>query len=233
MKRRTRLALLALGAVLISGLVATLAPLTDSTETGTNSVEAAQQGVVRDLKIATGVGASSTANCAVIAGPYIDNQSAATPVIAITGGTPTTTYQRVHLCLKNVGSETATITTADIFDLTDVDTGCTGDEPDVDATCGSGDSGELASEVRTQFFIDQSGLGDANAPCGGSAQTLFQQDGIANATLTGSGSGATLPAGHTACVEMYARYDSALTTPGERTENQTDKVTFRVRFNAT
>lgn len=232
MKRRTRIAAVALGAILLSGLVATLAPLTDSAETGTNSIESAADPSSIDLQITENIGAfPATTSCQQVPGGYIENQPAATPVVNLTNAVPGTT-QRVEVCVRNTGANPATVSDIDVFDLVDVETGCTGDETEVDATCGSSGQGELADQVRLQVVPGPSASTDAGAPCQASQEAIWTIDGVSSATGLAPTSGTwTLGAGERSCVDVILTYLGS-TTLVQKTENQTDKVSLRIRFNA-
>lgn len=234
MKRRSRFALFALGAILLTGLVATLAPLTDSTETARFDLESRDEGSARNLQVWSDFGTSSLGSCQASpvdmgTGGFVEND---TDTLRYGFGTNIVpdTLRSVFVCVRNTGAQAAPITSVDVFGATDVDNACSGDEAVVDTTCGAGGAGELSSEI--DLDIKRHLTPGATSSCATGSNTAYaSRDGIADAALTGTGF--TIPAGGYACVTVEMRVNAAaLTTPLEIEENQSDTVTFRLRFNS-
>lgn len=129
--------IMALGCVVtLAGVTGVFAVFTDRATTGSNSFESQDLAQAADLQIADGTPAGGPISC----GSYVDDLATgvlAMSDVAASGGGGSTSW----ICLRNVGSATVDVR-ATLEDLIDSDTGCTGDEGAVDASCGGG-SGEL------------------------------------------------------------------------------------------
>jgi len=123
------------------------AALTDTADTGPNTVETAPLAGSADLKLATVVPdpmVPMTSMC----GDYVDDL--VTGLFSATNVTPGGGPSN-FICIKNVGSQPVSLSAAAI-DLVDTDLGCTGDEADYgDPACDADDPGELSAVLDIRF----------------------------------------------------------------------------------
>jgi hypothetical protein len=125
--------------------------------------------------------------------------------------------------VKNAGSQTVDVTSSAI-DVTDLDTGCTGDEAAVDTTCGVDETtlapqaGEL-SPLLTVGMV-KADCNDANQ--GGS--------GVGTVASMSDATVATLAPGEVKCVKYSVDY---VATQAEAQTAQSDTVTWRFAFDGT
>lgn len=140
MKRSVLVSVMVLGAVvtLVMG-AGTFAVFTDRATTDQNSAQSKELPRAADLKLAFGV----TGPSACATATYVDTH--AMPAMSISDAEPGTQVSRWY-CLKNAGSAALDVTST-VIDVVNVEIDCTGDEgaPGIDATCVSGEEGELGS----------------------------------------------------------------------------------------
>jgi hypothetical protein len=147
----------ALSVVSGSGLFASLS---DTARTGVNTVDTQALTGSADLKIAVGELVSvqdptspTGQRLQVQCGAYADDLES--PLITLTnrvpGENPADHADGYFFCLQNVGSQTVNLA-ATSTELNDVELACTGDESEYDATCVSGQQGELSALTTVTFF---------------------------------------------------------------------------------
>lgn len=227
MNHKKGISLVAAGVVLACAtLLGVFAAISDTADTGTLSVESEDLAASIELKIADHE-VSSSERCtdpgAVPSASYVDDQTI--DLLTLADANPGSTLTR-YVCVKNEGAQPAVVS-LDLLNTADVETGCTGDEADTDATCGTG-AGELADDV--DVTVTQIGPADTSTVgCNETAQTpAVTYDGVADSTASAA-LGGTIPGGAFACYQVVATYDAA-TPAGEVTDNQTDQVTWQHRF---
>lgn len=214
MRRSLLLSVIALGGlVTLMGAAGIFAVFTDRATTGTNTVSSGERPASADLKIA------STAQSITDCQTFQDNLT--TGLYTATGAQPGTSFGAKAICLKNAGSATLNLSTTAV-DLTDSETGCTGDEQAAgDATCGSG-VGELSPLLFVDVLALDCSTGSGPPP---TSKTL--------AALGGSPiSLGSLASGAQVCVRVEVRYPGS--TPDAETQKaQSDSVTWRFAFDGT
>lgn len=227
MNHKKGISLVAAGIVLACAtLLGVFAAISDTADTGTLSVESEDLAASIELKIADHQIAAAercTNVSEVPAASYVDDQTI--DLLTLADANPGSTLTR-YVCVKNEGAQPAVVS-LDLLNTVDVETGCTGDEADTDATCGTG-AGELADDV--DVTVTQRGTAaTSTVQCDEAAQTpAVSYDGVADSTASAA-LGGPIPAGGYACYEVVATYD-ATTPAGEVTDNQTDQVTWQHRF---
>jgi hypothetical protein len=216
-RRRVLLTIAALGSVVaLLGLVGLIAPFTDRATTGTNSIESAERAREIDLQLA--LSAPATGAC----GPFSDDL--ATGLISVSNVQPSQgPLTGTPVCVKNAGSSTASVTFT-ALDVSDVDTACTGDEAEVDQSCGvdamgAPRSGELSPQLNVGFNrIDCMSMTPVGIPAVSRLGVL----------ATSSLPLVSLAPGQFACFETQWSYSP--TTADAPTMAQTDQATWRFAF---
>ena len=209
MRRRVLLTSAVLGSIVtLLGFTGLIAPFTDRATTGTNSIETGARAKEVDLQLAL----RADGAC----GAFTDDLT--TGLISATdaqpGGPPLSGSQ---VCLKNAGSSAAAVTVS-ALNLTDVDTGCTGDEVVLDTTCGGNAAGELAPHVNVGFLpID---CASSLLLGGGSSSAL---GGLANYPVD-----TDLGPGEVVCLATNLSYAPA--SADDATRAQSDRVTWQFAF---
>lgn len=163
-------------------------------------------------------------------GIYEPNQDSGLILLETTGAFPTSGADdggTAWLCLKNAGGDPAVLSGVTAFNLADSETGCGVVEPSADTTCGSG-AGELTSEVQVRVHTSSNGDGTCNS----SGASLSWAGDLATAASKSFGSPPTISAGATRCVRIQAFYDASLVSGSELQANSTDRLAFRLRFEA-
>ena len=220
MRRPLLATVIALGGVItLAGTTGVFAVFTDRATTGTNTFATKDLPRAAELKIATGpiaVGETWTVDC----GTYADDLE--TGLVTLTDATPGGGFATDFVCVKNAGSQTVDVTTSAI-EVSDLDTGCTGDEGVVDATCGEDtndveQTGELSPLVDVAMHVAD--CQDANQP-GSVIGTLAN---LSDAPVT------SLSPGETICVKYSVDYNP---TEAEANTAQSDTVTWRFAFDGT
>jgi hypothetical protein len=217
MRRSSLLTLTALGALIcLIGGTGLFAALTDTARTGTNTVDSAALAGSADIQIATAVQEPWPA---ITCGSF--SEDLATGFFTASDARPGEFAVGQFFCLKNVGSQTVTISgMAD--ELTDVDFACTGDEALLgDATCGNNGAGELSDVLRVYHIAYNCTTG------GGTGNSSLLR---ANATTQVFYPG-TLAAGQTGCFHVSVEYPSTTATDAVQ-KAQSDRVTWRFKFTA-
>ena len=109
-------------------------------------------------------------------------------------------------------------------ELTDLDIGCTGDEEaNGDATCGGDAAGELASVLDVTVGWDACPFG---MPTNGSPASTLLASATTPITLP------TLAIDETICLQIAVAYPATGAAPEALQRAQTDRVTWRFRFDA-
>jgi hypothetical protein len=220
MRRPLLTSIAALGGVItLAGTTGVFAVFNDRATTGSNSVGTASLPRAADLKIASGtLTALDGQPWTVACGTYVDDLETGT--ITLADAVPGGGFGGDFMCLKNSGSQTVDVTTSAI-DVSDLDTGCTGDESGVDDTCGSDETtglsqaGELGSLVGISMIT--ASCSDANQ--GGAG--LGAVNAIAKRTV------GSLTPGQVICVRFDASYNP---TESQAQIAQSDTVTWRFAF---
>jgi predicted ribosomally synthesized peptide with SipW-like signal peptide len=209
------------GVITLAGTTGVFAVFTDRATTGTNSFATKGLSHAADLKIAAGTITVGETAWTVDCGTYVDDLE--TGLITMTDASPTDGFSTDYVCVKNAGSQTVDVTSSAI-DVTDLDTGCTGDEAAVDTTCGVDETtlapqaGEL-SPLLTVGMV-KADCNDANQ--GGS--------GVGTVASMSGATVATLAPGEVKCVKYSVDY---VATQAEAQTAQSDTVTWRFAFDGT
>ena len=210
------------GVITLASTTGVFAVFTDRATTGTNSFDTRSLPHAANLEIAAGTldapnGQPWTVSC----GAYGDDL--VTAPITMTDAVPGSGLGGDFMCLKNAGSQTVDVTTSAI-DVSDEDTGCTGDEPVVDDTCGvdqtlgTPQAGELGGLVKISMIT--ASCNDANQ--GGA--------GLGPVTSLANRSVGSLTPGEVICVRFDADYDP---TESQAQIAQSDTVTWKFAFDGT
>ncbi len=145
MRRPVLIALTVVGSItVVMGGVGTFAALTDAARTGTNFVETGALPAAADIRL------GPDQNCALA--DLSDDLTTALHTVSLLPSPTDSAHDEGVLCIKNVGVAPVTIRIG-VVDLVDVETGCTGDESDVDTTCHPTEDvpvprGELSESLR-------------------------------------------------------------------------------------
>ena len=229
------LGLTAAGLVLVFATVlGVFAPNPDTADTRDLSVEQGAQLEAIDLKISDSMApsAQSALSCNDPAITYVDNQ-VGTAIIALTpnANPPIDSSNGGFICLKNTGTAAATITNS-FVNVTNLETGCTGNEGSFDATCGGGLAGEIADDVTALIGLNRS----VTPHLCNSTPTAETIGGIVTRGPFAFTVPLVIAPGASQCVSLDVRYGPTFSPGGltatEAQENQTDKVTWRWRFGA-
>lgn len=207
------------GVITLASTTGVFAVFTDRATTGTNTFATKDLQRAAELKIAPGttnIGTTWTVDC----GTYTDDLESG--LMTLTDAAPGAGFGTDFICIKNAGSQTVDVM-ASTIDVSDLDTGCTGDEEAVDTTCGIDETtslpqqGELSPLVRVRMaHVDCS---DANH--GG--------DDVGPVPTVSAGV-ATLGPGGTVCVRFDISYDP---TEAQANTAQSDTLTWRFAFDGT
>jgi hypothetical protein len=222
MRRSVFLTLAALGGLVsLIGGIGLFAALTDTATTGQNSADSGALAASADIQLATAIlGANGEIQC----GQFSENL--ATGFFTLSDVQPGEQSPRELFCIKNAGSQQVALT-VDVFELTDVETGCTGDEETFDNTCGAPNVGELSQALFATFFSFTTCFDGNQANSGNSLKAL-------EATplpigYDGALYGSPLAAGATGCFAVRLAHGGD-SDASQRA--QSDSVTWRFRFNA-
>jgi hypothetical protein len=234
--RRSVLLTLAVLGVLVSlvGGVGLFAALTDTATTGTLTADSGGLAGSADLKMTTATvvdvnqdgivgNPGDSINC--FAPGYSDNLATDPQTANVSPGFAS---DKLYFCIKNVGSQPVTLT-FDAFEMIDVELDCTGDEALVDGSCGIvggvAGVGELSGVLSVQ--VDWYAQCDAafNEP---SSRVLGSLTSTPLALQHGLSAG-----GGADCYSLTLAYPSGgANTPQMIQQAQSDRVTWRFRFNA-
>ena len=215
MRRSILLSMVMLGGVVtaVAG-TGTFAPFTDRATSGPNSVASGARPKAADLKIAYPV--SDYSACRNAATTYVDDST--TPGLQVADAQPGMD-QSTNFCLKNGGASTLTVSSTTV-DLVEVDTACTGDEAEVDTTCGNNGLGELGSVLFWTMYRVSCTDGSGPGVFGGS---------LAAPTPAGLG---TLAPDEIGCFLVYVNYPLNRTADDVQ-RAQSDTATWKFAFDAT
>ena len=214
MRRPVLVTLVVLGSlVCLVGGTGLFAALTDSARTGTNSVESADLAASADIQIAT-----ATPGAPVTCGTWQENLTTAFITVSDLEADGLVKSQS-YFCLRNVGSQTVSVVGL-ANELTEVDTGCSGDEVIYDPTsCGGNAAGELAQNLMVAYVTLNCATG------GGSGGNINLQT---NAT-TGQSVGPDLAPGAIGCYSTWIWYPNTTAATAIQAA-QSDTVTWRYEF---
>lgn len=218
MRRRLLAMTMGLGLVVTAmGFSGIHAVFSDRATTGTNSAESGAQARIADLKIAT----TTTLDCTD--GSFTDDL--ASGLIDVADLQPGGGSGFAVACLRNDGTAALNLTVTAI-DVTETETGCTGDEAAAgDPTCGTAGDGD--GELGPVLLIVVSRLNcDTEA-----TESSFSQ-GLTALSTTPESLGSLAP-GATTCI--WARVQMATegqlaTTLADIQQAQSDKVAWRFAF---
>jgi hypothetical protein len=223
-----------LRAVIVLGLLITLvggtgifAVFSDRATTGTNEVTSGGLGHAADLTIAT----AAVQGGSVVCDTFSDDL--ATGFFSLTDLQPSAgDSYRGTFCLQNVGSSAVNLA-ASTIDLSDTDSGCTGDEAAFgDTTCGGDQAGELGTVlVAVIAELDCDTATYTAQTSSASLAALGTPVGLPVGGIVGRQAGDLNP-GQTACYFVELRYPDS-TPAGEVQLAQSDTVTWRFAFDAT
>jgi hypothetical protein len=211
--------IVALGGVLtLAGTTGVFATFTDHATTGTNSVTSKALPKAADVQLAIGTpqGDGSVISC----GTYSDDLE--TPVMTVTNAEAGGAFGSTFVCIKNAGSQSIEVTTSTLG-LTDEDVDCTGDENQVDETCGLDvndvpQAGELSPLLNVRV---------TTAPCI-SANDFFQYPPVALPSLSDLDIGGLAP-NAVMCANFGLFYDA---TESQALTAQSDTVTWQYALDA-
>ena len=222
--------IVALGIVVsvVSG-AGVFAVFTDHATTGSNSVVSGTLASAADLQLATAtpivVGGVETTQ--VTCGTYVDDL--VTGLISVTNAAQSVSYlQRSYFCLKDVGAAAILIRWS-ATDLSDIETGCTGDEATVDTGCGivagTAYDGELSQALRVRLTNWNCLTGASEGDILASFESLTQPGGVPTQGQVSLGPG-----------DVYCGSVEVLYPWGTANEvvqaAQSDQVTWRFSFDA-
>lgn len=125
---------------------------------------------------------------------------------------------RVDVCVRNRGRMDARLTLA-IFERVEAETGCTGDEPSVDVTCGAAQAGELGRNLVLILTTQPDCKGPAGTPVEVNLITLESAPAVLSPTLRSN---------RTDCVGLQVEHRP--TSDEATAAAQTDTVTWRFAF---
>lgn len=219
MRRPVLLTLAAVGGVIVLlGGTGIFAALSDTARSGTNSIETDALPASSDLRVATasfnGLGSS------VVCGTF--SEDLVSPLFTISGPPGDDTGAASFYCLRNVGSQTVTLT-ALAEEFTETEIGCTGDESIFDTSCGPGigiGGVENPGELGTFVLVAHGG----NSCVTGEAEGTFVFVLLSNNTTTPAALG-TLGPGQMRCFSSSIFQNSA--SPTQRQAAQSDRLTWR------
>ena len=215
MRRSVLLTLTVVGGVL--GLVAStgvFAALSDTADSGTNSASSSALPASADLQLATATGGGTGA--APTCGTYSENLT--TPWFTMTDFDHGDGSLWQALCVKNVGSQTVSLTMGAV-EVSDVDTGCTGDESSFDQTCGADAAGELSPAIY---------VGLIERDCATASQIGQMTLGFLPAWATTPKALASMDPGAVRCFEVGIQNFSE--DSDVRQAQQSDTVSWKFRF---
>jgi len=220
MRRSSLLTLTALGALIcLLGGSGLFAALTDTAQSGTNSVDSAALAASADIQVAR----------AFIPGVTPPNwgcnsfsEELGSAFFTAANVTPGYATADQPFCVRNVGSQPVTLS-ALATELVDVDTACTGDEAAFEDTCGGDKAGELSAVLRITYAV----IGNCVDGSGGSGP---QAMALADNATAPADLGA-LAVGQTRCYRVSLAYPT--TTPADAVQRaQSDRSTWRITFAA-
>jgi len=230
--RRSALLTLAVlgGAVSLIGGVALFASLTDTAKTGPITAESDALAGSADLKLTTATaepdesGAVDSIDCDTQG--YSDDLATDANTVSVTPGF---TSDKLYFCIKNVGSQPVSLT-LDAFEMVDVELlNCTGDEslsdPDCGIVAGAPGVGELSGVLSVAVdWYPQCEPGSSQQV----SRVLKSLESTPEALVHGLS-----PGGAADCYSLTLRYpNGGDNTPAMIQAAQSDRVTWRFRFNA-
>lgn len=219
MRRSSLVTLTVLGALIcLIGGTGLFAALTDTANTGPNTVDSAALAASADIQVAQGfIPAVTPPNNGC--GPF--SEELATGLFTASNVGPGYGSGTKHFCVRNVGSQPVNIS-ALATELVDVDVTCSGDEAEFDETCGGDKAGELSGVLRITYQA-------IRCTDGGSAGDLQNQ--ILNQNASTPAILGSLAVGQTLCYFVGIAYPSA--TPADAVQGaQSDRATWRITFAA-
>lgn len=210
MRRPVLVTLVVLGSLIsLLGSTGLFAALTDTAETGVNSVDSAALASSADIQLAEWSG-----SC----GAFSENLS--TALITASDVTPGDTMSG-EFCIRNVGSQSVNLSTGALIQG-NFDPECTGDEAIYDETCGGDLAGELGSNLAVQVVLIQCGNGEL---IGGLANTGTLSD----MAVTPINHAFSLGEATTACFSIAVAYPASTADDAVQMA-QSDLITWKFVF---
>ena len=229
MRRSVLMTLALLGAVVsLVGGVGLFAALTDTGKTGTITAESDAMAGSADVKLTTAdVGDADEDGLTEVDcdnGAYSDDLATSPMTASVEPGFVS---DKMYFCIKNVGSQPVSLT-FDAFEMVDTELDCTGDESIVDTGCGVVSGTPLVGELSgvLSVTVDWYPMCDPNVsqPSSSVLSSLTSTP----LALHGLSSG-----GAADCYSLTLVYGhGAPNTPAMIQAAQSDRVTWRLRFNA-
>lgn len=224
MRRSLLLTIAALGAVVSLTGAGLFAALTDSATTGSNAVESAPLAASADIQVGA-VTLFDHDGVALTCESFSEDLS--TGFFDLTGFGVDAVSNPEYLCIRNVGSRTVSVS-AFTDSLTDIDIACTGDEAlyDTEAgSCGGDGPGELSDLVLAGYYTVDCATNN------GPGQLISLKENQTNPYAVD----VALAPGAIACLRVDVSYEwrTTIATPEAVQKAQSDKVTWRYRFDAT
>lgn len=222
MNRQLLRALMGLGVILtlVTG-TGIFAVFTDRATTGLNDFSTAELGQAADLLVAAAPVPDPMVVPPFDCGTFSDDL--ATGLISATSAHATSGVDAA-VCLRNAGTAPLDLTMS-VIDLVDTDPDCTGDEAAFgDATCGSGQTGELSPFLKVELSY---------AECSGGGWTNNDDGNTYLDTLTSTPRSLTalsLNPGQDVCVVIRVMY---VATGNDTQITQSDEATWRFAFDGT
>jgi hypothetical protein len=231
MRRSGLMTLALLGAVVsVIGGVGLFAALTDTGKTGTITVDSDAMAGSADIKLTTADvvdadmdGALESIACDTTG--YSDDLATDPQTASVAPGFVS---DKLYFCIKNVGSQPVSLT-FDAFEMVDVELACTGDESLFDLDCGivggvpgAGELSGVLSVAVDWYAMCELSAGDQSS----SGLKLLESTPLPLTHGLSAGGAAD-------CYSLTLTYaNGGANTPAEIQEAQSDRVTWRFRFNA-
>lgn len=225
MRRSVLITLVVLGSLItLVGSTGLFAALTDTANTGENSVDSGALAASADIQLATATVDQNSGE--YTCGLFSDDLTTAFFTTSGAAGSyvyddalPGSISPEFPFCLANIGSQSIDLS-AMVIELSDLDPACTGDEAaNGDTTCGAPDAaGELAQVLSVNYAVR--GCGDSS-PVASSASPLDWP--------TPLDLGVTLLPTQFACFVVTISYPDATSDTLEQVA-QSDAVTWRFQF---
>lgn len=217
MRKPLLLSVMVAGSVLsLVGMTGVFAPFTDQAQTGTSTperVESADRPPEADIK----VGSFQAGVC----GNFADNTL--TGLIDRTDVPQSSNTFGQLYCVQNAGSSPITVTVKPV-NIVETETGCTGNEDQVDATCTDG-VGELGAVLQWAPSTDAIASNCVAKNAAGSFPQLNDPAGAPTYTI------GVLAPGEVVCLGNDFTYPAG--NSNALIASQSDQVTFRFQFDAT
>ena len=210
MRRPVLLTLAAVGGVIVLlGSTGIFAALSDTARSDTNYIDSGALAPSADLQVATAQLVGGVFTC----GEFSENLTSVS--MSINGPPGVDTGQVFPYCLRNIGSQTLTLSVL-AENLNEFEMDCTGDEAEYDTGCGLGNGfGELGDFVQVEQAVVDCATGAPNS----SSVNLLRATSIAPMALGTIGPNATR------CFAV--RYYQSSATEAQRQAAQSDRMAWQ------